>query len=72
MVIYSKPDCVQCNATYRKANELGLEYTSIDITEDEEARQFVLGLGFQQAPVVVVGEQSWSGYKPHNLQALAA
>lgn len=70
LTIYSKPGCVQCNATYRKADQLGLDYTVVDISEDTEARDYVLGLGFQSAPVVVAGDQSWSGYVPHRLQAL--
>jgi glutaredoxin-like protein NrdH len=70
ITIYSKPGCVQCDATYRKADNLGLRYTSIDISEDEEARKYAMSLGHQQAPVVVVGDTSWSGYVPANLEAI--
>lgn len=70
VTIYSKPGCVQCNATYRKADQLGIDYTVVDISEDHEAREYVLGLGYQSAPVVVAGDAHWSGYVPAKLQAL--
>lgn len=70
ITVYSKPNCVQCTATYRKADALNLKYTVVDITEDHEAREHILGLGYLQAPVVVAGDQSWSGYVPHKLEAL--
>jgi glutaredoxin-like protein NrdH len=70
LTIYSQPNCVQCKATYKKADALGLSYTTVDVSEDHDARQFVLSLGYQQAPVVIAGDQSWSGYVPHKLEAL--
>jgi glutaredoxin-like protein NrdH len=69
-VIYSKPNCQQCNATKRQFEKQGIDYEIIDITEDHDARDYVLGLGYQQAPVVVVGDKHWSGYIPANIQAL--
>jgi glutaredoxin-like protein NrdH len=71
ITVYSKPDCVQCKFTYKKADQLGIPYTVVDITEDKEARDMVVGMGYQQAPVVVAGDQHWSGFKPHHLEAIA-
>lgn len=70
MTIYSQANCYPCKATYRKADQLGIDYTVIDITEDHDARAYVMGLGYQQTPVVVAGDQHWSGYKPDYLTAL--
>jgi len=42
----------------------GLEYNIIDITEDAEARDYVMALGYLQAPIVVAGEDHWSGFRP--------
>lgn len=69
--IYSKPACVQCTATYRALDRQGLDYTVIDLTEDPAARETVENLGYRQLPVVVVGEQHWSGFRPDRIQALA-
>ena len=31
-----------------------------------------MGLGYQQAPVVVAGEHHWSGFRPDRVKAVAA
>lgn len=75
--VYSKPACVQCNATYRALEKRNLDYTATDITEDAEALAFVKGLGYMQAPVVVVKDDNgdivsqWSGFRPEKVEALA-
>ena len=70
ITVYSKPDCMQCDATYRALNKHGLEYEVIDITQDEEALQTVKALGYQQAPVVFVNGDHWSGFRPDKIKAL--
>lgn len=72
IVVYSKPACVQCDWTYKSLDKEGLPYTVIDISEDNEALQLVRGLGYLQAPVVVVGDEHWSGFSPDKIKALAA
>jgi glutaredoxin-like protein NrdH len=76
ITVYSKPSCVQCTATYRALDKLALEYTVVDISQDDQARQVVMAMGHLQAPVVVVttGETttSWAGYRPDQLKALTA
>jgi glutaredoxin-like protein NrdH len=70
ITVYSKPSCVQCTATYRALDRAGLEYEVVDITEDADARDYVMGLGHLQAPVVVADELHWSGYRPDQIQGL--
>ncbi|MFM9262184.1 glutaredoxin-like protein NrdH [Rhodococcus sp. 5A-K4] len=72
VTVYSKPACVQCNATYRALDKAGIDYAIIDITEDAEARDYVMGLGYLQAPVVVAGEEHWGGFRPDRIKALDA
>lgn len=72
ITVYSKPMCVQCDATYRALDKQGLDYRSIDVSEDVEALEFIKGLGYQQAPVVIAGEDHWSGYRPDRIKAAAA
>jgi glutaredoxin-like protein NrdH len=71
ITVYSKPQCVQCNATYRALDKYGLEYTVVDVTEDEAAYGMVMELGYLQAPVVIAGETHWSGYRPDRIGELA-
>ncbi len=71
ITVYTKPACVQCNATYKALDKAGLPYRAVDITTDELAREYVMSLGYLQAPVVVAAEQHWSGFRPDSIKALA-
>ncbi|GCE40991.1 Glutaredoxin-like protein NrdH, required for reduction of Ribonucleotide reductase class Ib [Rhodococcus wratislaviensis] len=72
VTVYTKPDCVQCNATHRALDKEGVDYSIVDLTENPSARDRVMGLGYLQAPVVVAGDQHWSGFRPDRIAALAA
>lgn len=72
ITVYSKPNCVQCNATYRALDKAGLDYATVDVTEDAQALAQVKALGYAQAPVVVAGEDHWSGFRPDKIKALVA
>ena len=72
ITVYSKPNCVQCNATYRALNKQGLSYEVVDLTQDTEALQTVKALGYQQAPVVFTDGDHWAGFRPDKIKALAA
>lgn len=70
ITVYTKPACVQCNATYRALDKAGIEYAVIDITDNVQARDYVMSLGYLQAPVVVAGENHWSGFRPDEISKL--
>lgn len=70
ITVYSKPQCVQCDATKRALKRQGLEYTEIDLTQDTQAYEYVTSLGFVQAPVVVAGDDAWSGFRPDKVKSL--
>ena len=72
IVVYTKPNCVQCNATYRALDKQGLQYKTVDISVDEQAREYVMALGHLQAPVVVTDHDHWSGFRPERIKALSA
>ena len=71
ITVYTKPACVQCTATYKALDKQGIVYETVDITLDSEARDYVMALGYLQAPVVVAGTQHWSGFRPDRIKALA-
>ena len=56
----------------RNLDKRGIEYTIVDISQDAEALEMVRGLGYLQAPVVVAGNEHWSGFRPDQISALAA
>ncbi|EHI39086.1 glutaredoxin [Rhodococcus opacus PD630] len=72
VTVYTKPACVQCKATYQALNKEGIDYVVVDITENPEARDHLRSLGYLQAPVVIAGDQHWSGFRRDRIKALAA
>ena len=71
ITVYTKPACVQCTATYKALDKQGLAYQKVVITLDPQARDYVMALGYLQAPVVVAGNDHWSGFRPDRINALA-
>ena len=73
LVVYSKPSCVQCNATHRVLDAKGIPYRVVDLSEDDAALEYVKELGYAQAPVVVVDDQDhWAGFNPIEIDRIAA
>ena len=71
ITVYTKPSCVQCTATYRSLDKAGMTYDVVDISQDAAARDYVMALGYLQAPVVFVDAAThWSGYRPEKLKTL--
>jgi glutaredoxin-like protein NrdH len=58
--------------TKRMLDKIGVEYNTVDVTEDSAAMEMVLGLGFKSAPVVITDNDSWAGFNPDKINSLAA
>lgn len=71
VTVYTKPACVQCNATYRALDKKGIAYQSVDMSQDAEALERVRAMGYMQAPVVVTDGDHWSGFRPDKIEELA-
>ena len=71
VTVYTKPACVQCTATYKALDKQGIAYDVVDISIDDEARDYVMALGHLQDPVVVPGGNHWTGFPPHRIKAQA-
>jgi glutaredoxin-like protein NrdH len=67
----SAHDRVQCTATHKALDKQGIAYETVDNSIDAEARSYVMALGYLQAPVVVAGNDHWSGFRPDRLKTLA-
>jgi glutaredoxin-like protein NrdH len=70
ITVYTKPACVQCDATKRHLAKLNLEFETVDITQDQDALDKILALGFKAAPVVITDSESWAGYQPDKINGL--
>ena len=42
VTVYTKPACVQCDATYKALDKRGVAYAVVDVTTDPEARDYVI------------------------------
>ncbi|MFL0243244.1 glutaredoxin-like protein NrdH [Mycobacterium sp. SMC-17] len=71
ITVYTKPNCVQCNATFKALDKANISYEKVDISEDAEARDYVMALGYLQAPVVIAGNDHWAGFRPDRIKALS-
>lgn len=73
--VYSKPNCVACNATKKKLGKHGVIYDLLDAREHIDTLK---ALGHMSAPVVVVYDEGdtvvdhWDGYRPERVAGLAA
>ncbi|CAM3977574.1 glutaredoxin-like protein NrdH [Helcobacillus massiliensis] len=72
ITVYSKPMCVQCDATKRAFTKAGVAFNVVDLTEDADALATVKALGYQQAPVVMTSTDHWAGFRPDKIKATAA
>lgn len=71
-IVYTKNNCVQCDMTKRYMDKNGIQYDTVDITENPEALEMILGLGFSSAPVVISEKGTWAGFQPDKINLLAA
>lgn len=71
-IVYTKPACVQCDMTKRMLDKIGVDYDTIDITQNPVALEMILKMGFTSAPVVITDTDSWAGFNPDKINSLAA
>ena len=71
VTVYTKDNCVQCEATKRHLDKLDVPYSTVNITNDIGALDKLISLGYRSAPVVVTDDDSWAGYIPEKLDKLA-
>jgi glutaredoxin-like protein NrdH len=70
ITVYTKPACVQCEATKRMMDKLGIDYNTVDITLDTEAFDMLVSKGYRSAPVVITDNDSWAGFVPDKISGL--
>lgn len=68
--VLTKPACAACKRTKQWLDKHDLSY--IETPLDAETVEWAREQGHKQAPIVVHGETSFSGYSPTDLEALEA
>ena len=71
VIVYTKKNCPKCEMTKQYMDTLNIEYETIDVADNEKAREYVKSLGFQTLPVVVSESgEAWFGFRPDNIELL--
>lgn len=72
ITVYSKPNCPQCDLTKRDMDILGIEYNTIDISQQHDQLERLSNLGFRSAPVVETDAETWAGYNQEKIKNLVS
>jgi len=70
VIVYSNPNCTQCEQTKRFLTVKGIEFESRMIADSPEVMPLIEEKGYRSAPVVVAGLDSWSGFRLDKLNTL--
>jgi glutaredoxin-like protein NrdH len=70
IIIYTKNNCVQCNATKNAMDKQGIEYQLINLDQEPDEIETLKSLGYRQVPVVMAADDHWSGFRPDKISAL--
>lgn len=57
--------------TVRVFKTKGIEWVERDMEKDPEALALAKELGYLQAPVVISGDDHWSGFRPDKISELS-
>jgi glutaredoxin-like protein NrdH len=72
IVIYTTPNCVQCSATARTMDKLGIIYDKVELTQHPGLADKFKEMGHTQAPIVVTDKKIWSGFRIEKIKSLAS
>lgn len=72
VIVYVSPgSCQPCKATIRAMQKYGIEFKRLVCNETSPAQKAARSYGYVQAPVVVAGDDHWSGFNPDKIKELA-
>ena len=70
VIVYSNPNCTACEQTKRFLTVKGIQFESKMIQDSPEVFSLIEEKGYTSAPVVVAGDESWSGFRLERLSTL--
>lgn len=71
VTVFSRPGCVPCTRVKSWFDTKGIEYEERNVYEDEEALNTITNLGYSGVPVILAGDQHWSGINLEKMKELA-
>lgn len=71
VTVITSPGCQPCRITKKMLSDRGVEYRERNVADDPDALELARSLGHSTSPVVIAGEQNWSGFRPDLIAALA-
>lgn len=70
VTVLTQPGCQPCLATERRLKKIGIPFEMRDVSTDPEAMALAIGTGEKITPIVIYGEEVWSGYRPDKIDGL--
>lgn len=66
LIIYTRAGCIQCDFTMKYAQRLGIPYETRQL--DPESAKKYKEQGFTSLPIVLAGDETWSGFRPQKIK----
>lgn len=70
VIVYTNPQCVQCDMTKRQFDKHGVVYSVVDLASVPEKVEEFKAQGLMSAPIVTTDVKIWSGFKPAKIKSL--
>jgi glutaredoxin-like protein NrdH len=70
ITLWTKPGCVQCEATKREFDKRGIIYTTRWLNKSPKAVERFIELGLTAAPIVETDKKRWSGFRLDKIKTL--
>ena len=71
ITVYQSPHVCSATPPYKALDKAGVAYEVIDISQDSDARDYVMALGYLRGAGRRGGDEHWSGFRPDRIKALA-
>ncbi|NLP17992.1 MAG: glutaredoxin family protein [Firmicutes bacterium] len=72
VIVYSTPTCPYCNLVKEYLEENDVDFSVIDVTVDQEAREEFIRKGYRGVPVTVIGTEEITGFDVSRLEKALA
>lgn len=73
VTVYTKSDCVQCDATKRTLTKYEIPFSEIDLSANADILDQLKAAEWMRAPIVKAADgKMWSGFRPDRIRELAS
>lgn len=70
IIVWEKPNCVQCESTKRVMQKMGIQFKVRRLDRSPKAVERFLELGLTAAPIVETDDRRWSGFRLDKIKSL--